>query len=232
MLTSGASAEGNKAIAAIKSKQMVRGGAKDLLRTLYTSKFVDSLKDPVAAAMDIYLLYCTAAAMRLETNVTFARYVPLIDAYILSYMKDAENFYRFGPGVAGQYTSFGKALPLLVDFLARLDARVDGDPTAAVFRVGHGETTMPFAAIIRGPGSNVQTAPGQVYLHAYNPWRGYVAGLPAGNIEWVAYKNEVTDEVLVTMRYNEEPVDFKASCVASEPHFYTVEELKRCLMVP
>jgi hypothetical protein len=37
--------------------------------------------------------------------------------------------------------------------------------------------------------------------------------------------------VLVTMRYNEQPVRFNASCTPSpaSPYFYSVSQLKSCL---
>ncbi len=31
------------------------------------------------------------------------------------------------------------------------------------------------------------------------------------------------------MRYNEQPVEFRAGCKAAQPYFYEVAELKRCL---
>ncbi len=173
---------------------------------LYTPAYVDSIKDPVLAALDIYKLYATAPGMQSDTDVTFEKYVPLDLAKALAYVIDAQNFYGFGPGIAGQDFSYRAAKPILDDFFDELDKRIKGGSTAAVFRPAHGETTMPFAALLQLPGSEKQAAKGEVYTYDNNPWRGSVAGRLAGNVEWVAYRNAAKD-VLVTMRYNEQPVE-------------------------
>ncbi len=230
-LSSGSTIAGRAAIERVKRTTTIRNAAKSVLRRMYTKKYVDSIKDPVAAAQDVYLLYCTGAAMKGLTGVTFANYFSLSDALTMGYVKDTENFYRYGPGVAGQTHSYAQARPLLTDFFTRLEDRIGGGNIAAVFRHGHGETTMPFAALIKAPGSEKQVAAKSNYTRSGNPWRGHVAGIPAGSIEWVAYKN-AAGRVLVTMRYNEKPVDFKAGCDADSgnPHFYTVDELRTCLL--
>jgi hypothetical protein len=165
-----------------------------------------------------------------ETDVTFSEYVPQYDARLLAYANDASGFYVHGPGVEGEDNSYKMAQPLLDDFLASLDRRVAGGKTAAVFRLAHGETTMPFEALIKAPGSEKQAPADTGYTYANNPWRGDVAGKLAGNVEWAAYKN-AAGKVLVTMRLNEEPVRFNSSCVPSteSPFFYTVLSLKTCL---
>ena len=223
-----ASASGNQAVERIQSSPEVEAAADTLLRRLYTPAYVDSIKDPVEAALDIYKIYCTAPGMAGDTKVSFKKYVPLEAAKVLAYAVDAGNFYGYGPGIEGEDNTYRAAKPVLDDFFTELDDRIAGGSTAAVFRPAHGETIMPFAALIGLPGSERQAAPGEDYTYDNNPWRGYVAGRLAGNVEWVAYRN-AADDVLVTMRYNEEPVEFKEGCKASTPYFYEVAELKRCL---
>ena len=230
-LPNGSTSAGRTAIGKIKRSYNVRLAAKHVLRTMYTKSFVDSLDAPVSTALDLYVLYSTGPAMADHTDVDFSDYVPWADALWLGYVKDAEKFYEYGPGVAGQTNSYIKARPLRTDFFARLDARIDGGSTAAVFRHGHGETTVPFAALIRVPGSDLHAPSSSYYTRANNPWRGRIAGVPAGSIEWVAYKN-ASNDVLVTMRHNERPVKFRSSCTPSEPngYFYAYAELKDCLL--
>lgn len=227
-IESGSTDDGDSAIDQILNSQTVVDASKALLRELYAPSFVDELDDPTRNALDIYKLYSTAPGMQGETSVTFEKYVPLEQAKVLAYAADARNFYRFGPGVAGEDSSYRAAEPVLDDFFDELDKRIAGGSTAAVFRLAHGETTMPFAALIGLPGSEKQASKGEVYTYDNNPWRGRVAGGLAGNIEWVAYRNAAKD-VLVTMRYNEQPVEFRAGCRAAQPYFYEVAELKRCL---
>ncbi|MDR7086627.1 hypothetical protein J2X11_001466 [Aeromicrobium panaciterrae] len=228
LIIRGSTIEANHAVNQILASNAVVDAAKGLLRELYTPTYVDSIEDPVDAALDIYKVYATAPGMQGDTNVTFEKYVALKYAKVLAYATDAQLFYGFGPGIAGQDFSYRQAKPILADFFTELDKRIKGGSTAAVFRPAHGETIMPFAALLRLPGSEKQAAKGDVYTYENNPWRGSVAGRLAGNVEWVAYRNAAKD-VLVTMRYNEQQVKFRKGCKAVEPYFYQVAELKRCL---
>jgi hypothetical protein len=226
LIGNGSSIAGNRATQEILTSPEIVAASTHLLEALYASSFVAEIEDPVQAALDIYLLYSTAPGMAAETDVTFAEYVPIQDAKVLAYAVDAENFYQFGPGVAGEDNSFEAARPLLDDFFTALDERLAGGSTAAVFRLAHGETTMPFAALTDLPGSDVQAA--GIYSYDDNPWRGYIAGRLAGNIEWAAYTDDA-GKALVTVRYNEQPVELSDACTPTVRYFYRPAELKRCL---
>ncbi|MEO6472831.1 MAG: histidine-type phosphatase [Aeromicrobium sp.] len=228
-LSNDASSAGSKITKQTLALPSVKGYAKTVLTTIYTRKYVDGIKDPVGAALDIYSLYQTAPSMKKETNISFARYVPRATREPLSYATDVKTFFKYGPGVKGQTSSFSDAKPLLANFFKRLNARVKGNSTAAVLRFAHGETTMPFAALIKAPGSGTQVPKGQRFTRQLNPWRGAVAGKMSGNIEWAAYRKK--KYVLVTMRYNEVPVKFNSSCKPYKKgsYFYRVSELRRCL---
>ena len=225
-----ASSAGRAATDEIRSQDGIRKHAEDALRTLYAPKFVDSIKDPVGAALDVYKLYSTAPGMAKETDITFGRYVPQADREPLSYATDAETFYQYGPGVEGETNTTEKARPLLDDFFKALDDRAAGGTTAAVFRFAHGDTIMPFAALIKAPGSELQVPTGVRFTRGTNAWRGATAGRLAGNIEWAAYRNDA-GKILVTMRYHEIPVAFHDGCKPDSDGsvFYAETELKRCL---
>ena len=225
-----ASSHGAEMIDRVRSRKSIVEHAEHLLADSYDQWFVNDLDDPVGAALDIYLLYSTAAGLQEETTINFNRYVPEADRAAMSYATDVRTFYRYGPGVKGETNTFEDARPVLKDFFERLDRRIDGGSTAAVFRVAHGETTMPFAALIKAPRSQEQTPRGEPYDRDTNPWLGSYAGRLSGNIEWTAVRNK-DRKVLVTMRVHEVPVKFHSGC---EPYkegswFYTVPELKSCL---
>jgi hypothetical protein len=226
----GTSNAGKAMVDKVRRSASVRDHAGHMLRVSYKSSFVNSLDDPVDTALDLYKLYVTAPGMAKDTDITFSRYVPEDDRETLSYATEIETFYRHGPGVKGETNTYRNARPLLNEFFERLDRRIDGSSTAAVFRVGHGETTMPFAALIRAPGSHQQMPKGEAYSRSKNPWRGAVAGRLSGNIEWTAFRNK-DRKVLVTMRYNEEQVRFHSGCTPykGRSFFYRVSELKNCL---
>jgi hypothetical protein len=228
LIGNGASFAGNRATREVLRSEEVVEAARHVLTRLYDADFVDTIDDPVDAALDLYLLYATAPGMAAETQVTFARYVPIEDARVLAYAVDAQNFYQFGPGVQGEDSSYTAARPLLDDFFAALDERLAGGSTAAVFRLAHGETTMPLAALMRLPGSDRQAPAGRTYTYASNPWRGEVAGRLAGSIEWAAY-TDADGRALVTVRHDERPVELSRRCQAVVPYFYRPAELRRCL---
>ena len=225
-----ASSAGKAITKEILAREAIKNHARTMLATLYLRPYVDSIKDPVSAALDVYKLYQTAPSMQKETNITFVRYVPSATREPLSYATDVDSFFQYGPGVKGETSSFSDAKPLLADFFKQLDNRIKGSATAAVLRIAHGETTMPFAALIKAPGSEVQVPKGERFTRQTNAWRGAVAGKMGGNIEWAAYRNKAKD-VLITMRYNEVPAKFHSGCkpYKSGSYFYAVDEIKRCL---
>jgi hypothetical protein len=231
LLTTGVTTKGNAAVAKVEGSSDVRAAARRVLLGLYTTSYVDSLSNPVSNALDIYGLYAIAAGMQGDTDVDFSQYMPLAEARIMAYARDAQNFYRYGPGIAGETSSYSTARPVLQDFFAQLDKRLAGGHTAAVFRLAHGETTMPFAVLAKLPGSTRQAPVDTLYAYDNNPWRGEVAGRMAGNIEWAAYRN-AAGAVLVTVRYNERPVTLDRSCRQSNAArgFYQLSALKRCLL--
>ena len=224
------SSAGKAMVEKARNRSSARDHAKHVLEASYKRSFVDKIDNPVYAALDLYKLYITAPGMAKETDITFARYVPQEDRETLSYLSDLATYYKYGPGVKGETNSFAKARPLLKDFFGHLDDRIGGGKKAAIFHVGHGETTMPFAALIKAPGSHKQTPKGEVFSRDTNPWRGAVAGRLSGNIEWTALRNK-DGRVLVTMRYNEDPVPFHSGCTPYKggSYFYRVSELKNCL---
>ncbi|KAA1376057.1 histidine-type phosphatase [Aeromicrobium fastidiosum] len=226
LIGNGASSAGNRATQEVLTRPSVVAAATRVLERLYSAAFVREIDDPVAAALDLYLLYSTAPGMAADTRVTFRRYVPLADAKVLAEAVDGENFYQFGPGVAGEVSSYRAARPLLDDFFTSLDERLAGGSTAAVFRLAHGETTMPFAALMKLPGSEVQAS--STFSYATNPWRGSVAGRLGGSVEWAAYQDD-SGQALVTVRYDEQPVELSSRCTPTVRYFYRPAELKRCL---
>ncbi|MCL3818998.1 histidine phosphatase family protein [Aeromicrobium wangtongii] len=228
LIPEGSTKAGRAAIAKVQRRSSVKAAARTVLLRLYKKSYVNRLSDPVGKALDVYQLYSTAPGLAKDTRVTFADYVPVSAAKHLAEATDARTFYRFGPGVKGQTSSYRGARPVLKDFFGALDARIAGGSTAAVFRLAHGEVTMPFAALIKAPRSQKQAS--RAFSYGSNPWRGFVAGRLAGNLEWTAFRN-ASGEVLVTMRYNEQPVQFNTSCTPSalNPYFYRVSQLKSCL---
>jgi hypothetical protein len=191
------------------------------------------VKSPIKVALDMYSIFQRAPSLRSETDVTFENIVDPGDAEVLAQEQAGEKFYRYGPGVRGEANSYQGAKPLLKNFMKRLQERVDGGKTAAVFRVSHGETLMPFTALTQLRSANQQEPKGGLYKQDFNPWRSWKSGLTAGSIEWAAYKNK-SGKVLLTLRFNEEPSRFSKACTPTEPSgpFYTLAAIKKCINSP
>ena len=219
----------------LKTKEIpnVAPAAHNILSNIYQPQFVATIKHPVAAAIDLYTIYQRAPSMRAETDVTFDKYVDPGDAEVFGEEQSGEKFYRYGPGIRGEDNSYRGAKPLLKDFMKRLNQRVKGGKTAAVFRIAHGETLMPFTALTQLRSANQQEPKGGLYKVDFNPWRGWKSGLLAGSVEWAAYKND-QGKVLITLRFNEEPSRFSKACHPSalDHHCYTLEEIRSCINSP
>jgi len=230
-----ASATGLDHIRRLKKTQDIKQAADNALSNLYQQVFVETqIKDPVGAAIDLYRLYQRGPGMRSETAVSLDKYLDPADAEVIGAEQAGEKLYRYGPGIRGEDVSYRAARPLLNDFMKRLQERVDGGKTAAVFRHAHVETVMPFTALTQLRDSNYPEPKGGLYTAATNRWRSYISGLIAGSIEWAAYRNKA-GKVLLTLRFNEEPSRFSKACrfEVEKPEvgsgFYTLAEIKRCI---
>lgn len=210
-----------------------------------------SIKTPVDAAMALYNLDIIAADMHDEDvaphEFDFTQYFAgrSADAEWFAYLLDAEDFYEKGPSLAGHDETYSIAEPLLDDFFATIDARVAGGDVVATFRFAHAETIIPFAALLRLPGSTVAApddpAPASdadVYDSATNPWRGSQVTPMAANVQWDVVARAGIDPAtgaaytpLVRMLYNEREIAFAAGCraVAAGSNWVKETELKRCL---
>jgi hypothetical protein len=210
-----------------------------------------SIKSPVDAAMDLYNLYIIAADMSNENNnahsFDFNTYFEghENDAAWFAYILDSEDFYEKGPSYSGQSSTYSIAQPLLDDFFSTIDNRLAGGSTVATFRFAHAETIMPFAALLKLPGSTTQ-APAvenpqnesDVFNYASNDWRGESVTPMAANVQWDVYTKSGIDPAtakaytpIVRMLYNEQEIQFNSSCtpVSAKSTWYKESELKRCL---
>ena len=156
------------------------------------------------------------------------------EAKTFAWSLDAEDFYEKGPGRAGQDETYRIAQPLLDDFFNAIDTR-ERAGTAATFRFAHAETIIPFAALLKLPGSQQQAS--ELYTYENNPWRGESVTPMAANVQWDVVVRDGTDvsgqpyQPLVRMLYNEKEIGFNDSCtpIADGSTWYKESELKSCL---
>lgn len=207
--------QGKAEIDRIEQSAATTKAATNALRRLFGKQFTD-----LGDARDVWDLYAVAPGVGLDLDA----YLTEADATQLAYLDDAETFYRYGPSVEGTH-AFDSASKLRDDLIKVIDDHLDGDSTMATFRHGHAETLAPLVALLRlGPTSR-QVAPDAPFTS--EGWRGDTDAKMAANIDLAAYKKGST--VLVTVRYNEEPVKIN-NCQASKysSYFYDLDTLRTC----
>jgi hypothetical protein len=224
---------GRQHLRKIKRIDDVDIATNNILANIFKPEFIDRINNPTAVAIDMYRVYWRAPGLRAETGVTFEEYVDEADAEVMSEEQSAEDFYRHGAGIRGEDVSYAGARPLLRDFMKRLNQRVRGGNTAAVFRTADGETMKKFTALTQLRSANQQEPEGGIFSKESNPWRAYISGPIAGSVEWVAYRND-QGKILLTLRLNEKPSRFSKACSPTEPDgpWYTLEEIRSCINSP
>ncbi|MCW2768718.1 MAG: hypothetical protein JWR27_151 [Aeromicrobium sp.] len=228
-------AKGDAEASRIRSSSQTRAAAAALLKSVFSSSYVDkmSTSTTVANAYDLWEAVAIGPALRLD-GAPVMSYLPAAALNQMAFLKDATAFYRYGPGVSSAgNASFKKAVVIRDNFFYVIDKRLfEGGKSVATIRLSHGEQLMPFAALLR---LNPQATTAAPFTYASTGWNGNDEAKMAANIEWlVVAKGKPTKSarsVLVTMRYNEMPRRFSAACSAYEvaPYFYDLAGLKKCV---
>lgn len=233
-----------KTLAQIKNQPKSHEVARAVLERLYTKVFVERLAkadylfqsgetgkihspNEIDAALALYNLYCIAPAMQKEGEWHFERYIHDSEALWFAYLKDAQDFYRKGPGFKSQTMTFQIAKILQDDFFNQVDEVISGvNNKVAKLRFTHAEIIIPWVMIMQIPGYCQAANPEEMYTYANNPWRGELVSPFAANIQWDVYKND-ENRVIIRQLYNEKQIAFKTDCrpIAPKSLYYDYQEL-------
>lgn len=234
------------AVAQLSALPEVVDASRKVLSIIYTDAFLDKLAngeislidrtkgstkiDDVASAADcLFNLYIILPGIP-ELDADLSQFVPEEQADILSYFSDGEQFYEKGPGFAGETATYAMAGALLEHFFDSIDQRLQGGNVAGSFRFTHAEEIIPFAALLKINGSDVQISPDEIFSYENNPWRGEIVAPMGANIQWDVFSDS-EGSTAVRMLYNEKEAKFHENCVAISgfEYFYDLEELRKCL---
>lgn len=113
-----------------------------------------------------------------------------------------EQYMRKGPSAVSKGLAPSIASPLLESFLKRAEKALrDGRKAhCADLRFGHGEGLMPLAALMEIEDASFSTAKAGEMASA---WQDFRVTTMASNIQWIFYRKEGSDDVLVRILLNE-----------------------------
>ncbi len=227
-----------------------------VLERLFSTSFVDAIasgelhfantgtyfgvtgdgKTKIASLADagalLYVLYAAAPSLRNEANVDMTPYLPREQADVFAEQKDAQSFYRMGPGIAEKDgTTYRIARILQDDFFSEVDRIAAGDRShAAKLRFAHAEIVVPFAAQLGIDRAATSVPQAKTFSYTNNPWRGAEVAPMAANVQWDVFTKG--GSVLVKMLYDEKETDFMPACasakIAPTSHYYDYAKLAAC----
>lgn len=224
--------------------------AKQIMLRLYQPAFVQKLEsgaislvdhasgtnvihNEVDAATALYDCYQISAGMKYEAGDTpwqFSQFLLPYEVSWFTYLDDGQDFYQKGPSFSDTTITYAMAKILEDDFFNEIEGLRNGTHNhVAKLRFAHAETIMPLATLMQLPGADQPVAHGALYTRQNNDWRSAWVSPYVANMQWDVYQSS-TDQLIVTLLYNEKQVPFKAACQPLETGslFYDFDELKRC----
>ena len=138
------------------------------------------------------------------------------------------NYTRYvtnGPAAVNGGMIPDNAKPLLRNFLDRADEALKADTVAATLRFGHDVNPMPLTALLEFEGYDTAVADPDEF---YRVWSDYIVSPMAANVQWIFFRNDDSDDVLVKFLVNEKEASIPIPTdVAPYYHWRDVERFYR-----
>lgn len=138
------------------------------------------------------------------------------------------NYTRYvtnGPAAINDGMIPANAKPLLRNFLDEADAALATDSVAATLRFGHDVNLMPLTALLGFAGYDNSVSDPQEF---YRAWSDYIVSPMAANVQWIFFRREGSDDVLVKFLVNEQEASIPIPTdVAPYYHWKDVERFYR-----
>jgi len=170
---------------------------------LISSLFKDGIKCTlIKEPLDLMTgLYAIASDLSNTTiNVRLDDLFMPDECYAIWQSENYKDYLLLGPSPRNKGIPANCVKPLLADFIkTSKEAIRDGEP-AANFRFGHDTNILAFSALMQLEGCSVQeTDP----LKLSKKWKTYEIIPMAANIQWIFYRKEGSDDILVRFLLNE-----------------------------
>lgn len=158
----------------------------------------------------------------LERKMNFDQFLILDDLVYLDYVSSIESFYEKGRGFVNNNSTYKIALPLLIDFIHKVDSNINNSDYAGYLNFAHAETLLPFAILtnMEGHQNSFDSLP-------FNSYNTSILAQMSTNIQWVIYKknDEIESPVLIKILYNEKEMNLPIQTNINKV-YYTWSDVK------
>lgn len=184
--------------------------------------------------MDAYYGICSivasldkeiAQAGYTKSELDFGSLISRSDLEQFDLINSAEDFLLKGPGTDASGIQVRIAAPLLLDFIVSTDEFFASNNLKANLRFAHAETIAPFAALLNIKGACESVASSDI-LHYRKVWKCEEVVPLSANIQWIIYKNNATNELLVKFMLNEKEVEISGLNNCGRAFYYRWQDVK------
>ncbi len=124
------------------------------------------------------------------------------EIFALWQVQNLNQYLRKGPSGINDNIAIIIAKPMLKNFIETSVNAIENRNLSANLRFAHGESIIPFTALIGiKDASKIESNPSEVYL----AWNDYKVSPMSANIQWVFYENSQS-EILIKVLHNEHEV--------------------------
>lgn len=176
--------------------------SEQVLSQFFKPEYLEELEEKNRVATGLYKVYTNQ--FDVEKNVGLGDYFTQSQLKYYWENGNLSNYLEKGPSDLGEDLPTNIAFALLADFLVTTEVALAHGDISAHLRFAHAETIIPFASLLRlGCCSRKTDNVSQVA----SIWKDEEVAPMAANMQWILYKNEATEDILLKMLYNEKEIE-------------------------
>lgn len=184
------------------------------------------VREQVDSRSLMYDLYRIASSLQnVELDMTLYDLFEPDELFDLWQVGNYTRYVTNGPAAINGGMIPANAKLLLRNFLDEADAALAADSVAATLRFGHDVNLMPFTALLEFEGYDTSVSDPEEF---YRVWSDYIVSPMAANVQWIFFRREGSDDVLVKFLVNEREASIPIPTdVAPYYHWKDVERFYR-----